>query len=259
MRRRLPLGMRQEFRHCWRLWNDCQNGMQFDRSEGDLVEADAATDDVGQRPSIGLIQPIMPGDFFENKRANIHRGAALLDRGLIGSEKAWSFWHRVGRPHAANGFLPGRNIVNGKLLALSGGGLCQLASMVYHLALMGGLTVLERHPHSLDIYEEDQRFTPLGADATVVWGFKDLRLRNPHPFGVTFGFRVERSSLIGELRSDGSLTACDVEFVRVVLERPWIQVDTMVNQRLLVSTVYEQRQGLQISLWERPADSQGPS
>lgn len=242
MRRRLPLGMRQEIRHWWRLCNDRRNGIRFDRTVGDL-----GAGDLGERPSIGLIQPILPSDFFENKRANIHCGAALLDRGLIGAEKAWSFWHRVGRPHAANGFLPGRNIVGGKLVALSGGGLCQLASMVYHLALLGGLTVQERHPHSLDIYEEDQRFTPLGADATVVWGFKDLRLHNPHPFPVAFGFRVEQNRLIGELRSDADLEACDVAFVRVELERPWIRVNTMVNRRLLDSTVYEQRQGLQVS------------
>jgi vancomycin resistance protein VanW len=246
--------MRQEIRHCWRLWNDRRNGIRFDRTVGDL-----GADDLESRPSIGLIQPIMPSDYFENKRANIRRGAALLDRGLIGAEKSWSFWHRVGRPHAANGFLPGRNIVRGKLVALSGGGLCQLSSMVYHLALLGGLTVLERHPHSLDIYEEDQRFTPLGADATVVWGFKDLRLHNPHPFPVAFAFRVERNRLIGELHSKADLTACEVEFVRVKLERPWVQVNTLVNQRLLVSTVYEQRQGLQVSPADLPADIRGPS
>ncbi|WP_259724946.1 VanW family protein [Synechococcus sp. CS-1332] len=227
--------MRQEIRHCWRLWNDRLNGMTFHHATGPLERCSA----------VGLTQPIMPSDFFENKITNITRGAALLDDGLIGANRTWSFWHRVSRPNAANGFLPGRNIVKGKLVALSGGGLCQLSSMVYHLALLGGLTVLERHSHSLDIYEEDQRFTPLGADATVVWGFKDLRLHNPHPFPVAFGFRVERNRLIGELLSDSNLTARHVEFVRVNLKRPWIQVNTMVNQRLQVSTVYEQKQGLQ--------------
>lgn len=236
MRRLLPLAMRQEIRHCWRLWKDRLNGITFDPATGPLEK----------RSAVGLTQPIMPSDFFENKIANITRGAALLDGGLIDSNRSWSFWHRVCRPEAANGFLPGRNIVNGKLVALSGGGLCQLSSMVYHLALLGGLTVLERHSHSLDIYEEDQRFTPLGADATVVWGFKDLRLHNPHPFRVAFGFRVDQHRLIGELLSDSSLTARHVEFVRVNLERPWIQVNTMVNHRLQVSTVYEQKQGLQV-------------
>ncbi len=236
MRRLLPLAMRQEIRHGWRRCKDRLNGITFDHATGPLERCSA----------VGLTQPILPSDFFENKIANITRGAALLDGGLIDRHRSWSFWHRVRRPHAANGFLPGRNIVNGKLVALSGGGLCQLSSMVYHLALLGGLTVLERHSHSLDIYEEDQRFTPLGADATVVWGFKDLRLHNPHPFRVAFGFRVERDRLIGELLSDAQLTARHVEFVRVNLERPWIQVNTMVNQRLQVSTVYEQKQGLQV-------------
>lgn len=259
MRRRLPLGLRQEIRHWWRFCNDRRNGIRFERSVGDLGVGHLGVGDLEQRPSIGLIQPIMPSDFFENKRANIRRGAALLDRGLIGAGEAWSFWHRIGRPHAANGFLPGRNIVGGRLVALSGGGLCQLASMVYHLALLGGLTVQERHPHSLDIYEEDQRFTPLGSDATVVWGFKDLRLHNPHPFPVAFGLRVETNRLIGELRANADLEACDVAFVRVNLESPWVRVNTMVNRRLLVSTVYEQRQGLQVSPWERPADTPGPS
>lgn len=228
--------MRQEIRHFWRLCNDRLDRVRFDRTLGAL----------DQKSSLGLTQPIMPSDFFDNKLANITRGAALLDGGLIGSNKNWSFWQRVSRPNAANGFLPGRNIVKGKLVALTGGGLCQLSSMVYHLALLGGLSVLERHSHSLDIYAEDERFTPLGADATVVWGFKDLRLHNPHPFRVCFGFRVEQNKLIGELLSDADLTAHHVEFVRVSLEKPWIQVNTMVNQRLQVSTVYEQKQGLQV-------------
>ncbi|MBM5822804.1 MAG: vancomycin resistance protein [Cyanobacteria bacterium K_Offshore_surface_m2_011] len=251
--------MRQEIRHWWRLCNDRRNGVRFERAVGDLGVGEIGMGGLEPRPSIGLIQPIVPSDFFENKRANIRRGAALLDRGLVGAGKAWSFWHRVGRPGAANGFQPGRNIVGGRLVALSGGGLCQLSSMVYHLALLGGLTVLERHPHSLDIYEEDQRFTPLGADATVVWGFKDLRLHNPHPFPVAFGFRVEPNRLIGELRSDTVLKACTVDFVRVSLESPWVQVDTIVDRHLLDSTVYEQRQGLQVSPWMWPGDTPGPS
>ncbi len=213
-----------------------------------------------ERPaSIGLIQPILPSDLFASKLANISRSASLLDRRLIDAGKPWSFWHWVGRPDAARGFRPGRNIVAGKLVVRSGGGLCQLASMAYHLALLGGMTVLERHPHSLDIYEEEERFTPLGADATVVWGFKDLCLHNPHPFAVAFAFRVERDSLIGELRSDAELTACDVEFLRMNLERPWVRVNTMVNRRLLVSTLYEQRQGLQVSPSARRAGTPGPS
>ncbi|MBD2550401.1 VanW family protein [Microcystis elabens FACHB-917] len=197
--------MRQEIRHGWRLLDDRRKGVRFDRAV-----AEPPADGLGRRPSvIGLTQPIMSSAFFESKRANICRGVALLDRGLIAPDGRWSFWHRVGHPWAANGFQPGRNIVAGRLVALHGGGLCQLSSLVYHLGLLGGLSVLERHPHGLDIYREEERFTPMGADATVEWRFKDLRLHNPHPFPVALGFRVERSQLIGELRAFGDLTACD--------------------------------------------------
>jgi predicted transcriptional regulator len=57
---------------------------------------------------------------------------------------------------------------------------------------------------------------------------------------------VEHNTLIGELIADADLIARHVEFVRISLERPWVGVITMVNQRLHSSTIYEQKQGLQV-------------
>jgi vancomycin resistance protein VanW len=235
-RRLLPLGIRQELKHRWRQVQDGIHRTRFDSTAGAL----------GRRARIGLTQPIMPSALYQNKLINITRGAALLDNNIIGAHRNWSFWHRIHRPNAANGFVPGRNLVNGRLVALSGGGLCQLSSMVYHLALLAGLTIVERHAHSLDIYEEDQRFTPLGADATVVWGFKDLRLHNPHPFPLSLRFRVEDGRLIGEIHSDADLMAHHVEFIQIPMKGPFVQVNTVVNNHLKDSTIYEQRRGLEV-------------
>jgi len=58
-----------------------------------------------------------------------------------------------------------------------GGGLCQLSGIIYHAVLEAGLEILERHPHSLDIYTATTRYTPLGSDAAVVYGHKDLRFK----------------------------------------------------------------------------------
>jgi hypothetical protein len=73
--------------------------MTFDRTVGTLRK----------RSCIGITQPIMPSDFFDNKVLNITRGAALLNHSLVGANRNWSFWHRIGRPNTANGFQPGRN------------------------------------------------------------------------------------------------------------------------------------------------------
>jgi hypothetical protein len=49
---------------------------------------------------------------------------------------------------------------------------------VYHIGIIAGLDIIERYNHSVDIYTDDTRFAPLGTDATVVYGYKDLRIRN---------------------------------------------------------------------------------
>lgn len=236
--RLMPLPMRQEIKHHWRRFKDARQGLRFDNAQGAF--------DTGK--TVCITQPIMHGAFYENKLTNIARGAALLDQNLIPAGANWSFWHRIGRADKANGFVTGRNLVNGELVTQTGGGLCQLSSLVYHLGLLAGLTVIERHPHSIDIYEEHQRFTPLGADATVVRGYKDLRLHNPHAFAVRLALHVHEGKLFGAVHmQDSNFQPPTVEFVRVVRTPPFVQVDTLVNQRIETVTVYEQKPGMQVT------------
>ena len=115
--------------------------------------------------------------------------------------------------------------------------------MIYHLSLIAGLEITERYPHSIDIYEEHLRFTPLGADATVVWGFKDLRLYNPHPFPIVFQFKLQAGSLIGEIHTTGGIERRTVEFKRVPLDKKTNLVNTLVNGKIVATNVYEHKPG----------------
>ena len=139
----IPLMLRQEIRQYGQYIIDFTRGFTF---------YDVKSVFTNNQP-IRIVQLIMPSAFYENKVINITRGAYLLHQNLIPPNQCWSFWHRVSRPSASNGFVVGRNLVNDKLVAQSGGGLCQISSMIYHLALLSGLTVIERHAHSVDIYE----------------------------------------------------------------------------------------------------------
>lgn len=235
VRRLMPLALRQEIKHHGRKIHDMASGVHFDSGVGRL----------SPQHSLCIVQPIMQSNFYDNKVINITRGAMLLNQSLIRPSQSWSFWHRTRRPDTSNGFVAGRNLVNGKLIAQTAGGLCQLSSMAYHLALLSGLIISERHPHSIDIYEEHQRYTPLGADATVVWGFKDLRLYNPYPFSVSFEFGVKASELIGRLNAEHELTALQVEFVRIPTQKPFVKVNTVINGKILATSIYQQQQGLQ--------------
>ncbi len=86
----------------------------------------------------------------------------------------------------ANGYREAGAYENGKTIQALGGGICQASSTIYNAAMNSGLTVLERHAHSMPV-----SYLPLGMDAAISSGSKDLRLRNDYPFPVLLEGYVE--------------------------------------------------------------------
>jgi vancomycin resistance protein VanW len=190
-----------------------------DRDSGDVrhfVKAGRAGGFDGWHRPVRIEQEIKRSALWGGKRANIELGCALLDGAVIHPGELLSFWHLLGRPAEARGFAVGRSIRNDQPGGEIGGGLCQLSGLIYELGLRGGLDVPERHPHSKDLYErEEDRFTPLGLDATVVWPWKDLRLRNGLFVPVALTLRVEEMRVIGELRTTEPLEPLELEIERL--------------------------------------------
>jgi hypothetical protein len=89
----------------------------------------------------------------------------------------FSFWRHVDRPLARNGYVAGRELREGCLVARIGGGLCQLSNGLYAAALAAGCEIIERHRHSKmiagSLAEQD-------LDATIFWNYVDLRFRPHH-------------------------------------------------------------------------------
>ncbi|MCB0706940.1 MAG: VanW family protein [Saprospiraceae bacterium] len=161
-----------------------------------------------------LEQIVNPSYLFENKFHNIELAGQRIEQIPIRPSEVFSFWRAIGAPSGENGFKKGRNLINGKLTEDYGGGLCQLSGLLYHLALLGGLSIIERHAHSVDIYEEHERYTPLGADATVVYGYKDLRIKNPYEFCIGFVVRREEKRLFAYLKSEEAIPQREIQFIR---------------------------------------------
>lgn len=133
------------------------------------------------------------------KEANVRRVVAALD-GLLLPPGATLSWHaEVGPPLRARGFEPGPELHDGRLAAAGGGGACQVANLLFWLAVHGGLEVVERHRHGLDLFADRGRTVPFGAGATVHWPRRDLRLRNPHPGPARLSLRVAGGRVHGAL------------------------------------------------------------
>ena len=171
-------------------------------------------------------QSILPTDYVEAKIHNMTIAARGLENLPVPPQGILSFWHVVGRPSRSRGFLPGRSLLGGQLRPDYGGGLCQLSGLLYYVSLVAGLGILERHAHSRDIYDDPTRYAPLGADATVAYGFKDLRVLNTTPAPICFRFFVSQDVVRCDLCSPGPIESTTIEFATRTLSNGATQVET---------------------------------
>ena len=167
-------------------------------------------------PICTVEQPIKQSQYWEGKLHNLKIATAMVDGLNIAPGEVFSVWALIGRPTAKRGFAVGRAIRADEETGDVGGGLCQLSGLIYELGLRAGLEVIERHPHSRDLYSsEDERFTPLGLDATVVWPWKDLRLRNGLGVPLQLRCSVNRLTLHGELTAPAALPGSELTIERI--------------------------------------------
>ena len=201
-------------------------------------------------PQITIAQDLKVSQYSENKRQNLIQASNHIQAIVIQPGQIFSFWTLVGEPSARNGYLPGRTLVNGVLQAEMGGGLCQLSGILYYLALQAGLKIIERYPHSVDIYTEETRFTPLGSDATVVYGYKDLRFQNCLSHPIYFEIEIWASQFIGHLCAVETIQSFQIDFESQPSDTQ-IQVDTYQ-----IHPETGQRKHLDVSYYRKPTAAQ---
>ena len=188
--------------------------------------------------SIELSQPIMPSEFFENKIHNLTVVSEKINHLIIQPGEVFSFWKTVGKPSLKNGFKEGRNLIQNKISTDLGGGICQFSSILYYLAIQSGLQIIERYSHSLDIYKEHERFTPLGSDCTVSYGYKDLQILNSLSFPIQFYSKIEDNRLILEIISNQKIEQKNIHFLYHETKNG-VEVETIMNDKKLFKNFYK--------------------
>jgi vancomycin resistance protein VanW len=166
---------------------------------------------------ITIVQPINVSKWAQNKIHNLRLAIATFQSLPIHPKEIFSFWYLVGNPTKKAGYKMGINIIKSQLNFDIGGGLCQLSGLLYHIALASGLGIVERYPHSADLYTDETRYTPLGADATTAYGYKDLRLKNTLDVPVCFRIRVEGNRLYGSLCAPEPLKEYELRFEKILV------------------------------------------
>ncbi|MGE0239339.1 MAG: VanW family protein [Parvibaculaceae bacterium] len=126
---------------------------------------------------------------------NLRRALGHIDGIEVPAGRQFSFWRQIGRTTRRRGFVKGRELREGCLIASVGGGLCQLSNALYEAAVTAGFDIVERHAHSRVIPGSR---ASAGRDAAVFWNYVDLRFRSARPFRIEA--RLRHGALVVTLR-----------------------------------------------------------
>ena len=126
-----------------------------------------------------------------NRINNIEVAAGHLNNLVVMPGQEISVSDTIKPRTTANGYKSAGAYLNGRTVPAIGGGICQVSSTVYNAVKNAGLTVLERHPHSMPVH-----YLPLGLDAAISAGSKDLRFRNDYSAPVILQAYTEGKNLI---------------------------------------------------------------
>lgn len=126
---------------------------------------------------------------------NLRLAASRLDGYVLMPGEVFDFNAVVGPRDEAAGYQVAKVIAAGELVDGIGGGTCQISGTLHAAALLAGLEIVERHPHT-----RPSSYIKLGFDAAVVYPTINLRLRNPYDFPIVLRETVERGRVRAEIR-----------------------------------------------------------
>ncbi|WP_414055636.1 VanW family protein [Macrococcus equi] len=137
-----------------------------------------------------------------NKAFNIDKSAKTMNGLIIHPGEEFSFWHLVGNANKRNGYKDGRVIINNKVQAGMGGGLCNLANTINLLIQHSPLEITEFHTHSDALALDEGERKPLRNGTSVAYNYVDYRFKNNSKHDVQLCVWVQDEKLFGELRSE---------------------------------------------------------
>ncbi len=161
----------------------------------------ATIDEYGIRDLIGTAKTSFKGSSADRKH-NIEVGVANLSGVLLAPGQEFSAVKGIGPTTEEAGFVKEFVIKDNKSVKELGGGLCQVATTLFRLALNTGLPVTERVNHLYVV----SYYGP-GLDATIYGPEPDLKFVNDTGNYILLQGRVEKSDLIFELygQKDGRI------------------------------------------------------
>lgn len=203
------------------------SGERFIELIVEKIEPKVLTSDVNE---LGIKELIGRGESKfsgspKNRRLNIATGAKKLNGILIAPEEKFSLVKALGEVSEKTGFLPELVIKGNRTIPEYGGGLCQIGTTTFRVALSAGVPILARTPHSYRVIY----YEPAGKDATIYNPQPDFVFLNDTPAHILFQTKIEGDNLIFEFygTSDGrKVEISDSKIYNIVSPPPTQYIET---------------------------------
>lgn len=144
----------------------------------------------------------------ENKAVNIDLACRKINGIVIHPGETFSFWKTVGSTTRRKGYKDGRVIMQNRITAGEGGGLCNLGNTIHLLVLYSPLQVTEIHYHSDALAPDEGERVPFRSGTSVCYNHIDFRFLNTTDQDVQLVLWVENQTLYAELRSQQPFPWC---------------------------------------------------
>lgn len=125
-----------------------------------------------------------------SRKNNISIAANMIDGVVLESGQSLSVDKVIGSRNAKNGYTKSGSYLNGKTVQTYGGGVCQVSTTLYGAVLRAGIIPTKRSAHSMSV-----GYVPLGLDAAISEGYKDLVIMNTYDFPIYIQAVANGSSL----------------------------------------------------------------
>lgn len=125
---------------------------------------------------------------------------------LIYPNETFSFYYLVRNSRKYGSYKDGLILVDGKIVAKKGGGICHLSNLLYYLFLMSPLTVVERHGHKIKSFPNPDKSSLEGIDATISSGWLDLKVKNETNNIYQIDISFDENYMYGKILSDKEST-----------------------------------------------------
>ena len=130
-----------------------------------------------------------------NRIHNIKIATAKFNGTLIKPDEEFSFNDILGEVGPEQGYEPELVIKKNKTVPEYGGGICQVSTTVFRVAVNSGLKVIERFAHAFPV----KYYNPQGFDATIYPPSPDLKFINDTPANILLQSKIVGTELTFEI------------------------------------------------------------